>query len=165
MKNRPRLDIPKTAAEKFANIIGYSVFIGGLIYAIINFPSFPAEIPMQFGVDGEVNRYGSPYEMIILLVLPFILIPGLEALERFPQVHNYPLRMDESNMEAFYLNSRTIANFAKNACLIIFAIVFIEITNYALTGTSTFGPLLLPLILILALGPVFWGLWQRWKIK
>lgn len=165
MKQRPKLDIPKTPVERFANIIGYSVFIGGLIYAILNFSSLPEEIPMQFGADGEVNRYGSPYEMIILLVLPFILIPGLEFLERFPQVHNYPLRMDESNMEAFYLNSRKIANFSKNACLIIFAIVFIEITNYALTGTFLFGSLLLPLVLILALGPVVWGLWQRWKIK
>ena len=165
MKNRPKLDIPKTAAEKFTNIIGYSVFIGGLIYAIINFPSLPEEVPMHFGADGEVNRYGSPYEMIILLVLPFILIPGLELLERFPQVHNYPHRMNESNAEAFYLNSRKIANFAKNSCLIIFAIVFIEITNYALTGTFLFGSLMLPLILILALGPVSWGLWGRRKIK
>lgn len=164
MTKRPKLEIPKTKAEKLANVIGYSIFIGALLYVIISFPFLPAEIPMHFS-GGEVNRYGSPYEMIILIVVPFLMIPMLEGLERFPEMHNYPRRMDESNVRDFYLNSRQILNFSKNACLIIFAVVFIEIINHGFIGTSTFGAFLLPLILALALGPVIWGLWERRKIK
>ncbi len=165
MDKRPKLDIPKTAVERFANIIGYIIFIGALAYVIITFPFLPAEVPMHFGSGGEVNRYGSRYELLIVVFIPFILIILLEALERFPEMHNYPRRMNESNAEAFYLNSRRIMNFSKNACLIIFAIVFVEIINYGLTGASTFGALLLPLILIIVLIPIAWGLWDRWKIK
>lgn len=165
MKERPKLDIPKTMSERVANIIGYSFFIGALIYVIITFPSLPAEVPAHFGADGEVNRYGSKYEMIVLVVIPLFLIPGLEALERFPEMHNYPQRMDESNIEEFYLNSRTLLNLIKNGTLILFAVIFIEIINHGLTGTSTFGASLTPLILLLVLGPIAWKMIERRKIK
>ena len=165
MKERPKLEIPKTMTEKVANIIGYSIFIGALIYMIITFPFLPAEVPAHFGADGEVNRYGSKYEMIVLVVTPLFLIPGLEVLERFPEIHSYPRRMDESNIEEFYLHSRILANFAKNGTMIVFAIIFIEIINYGLIGTSTFGSFLLPLILLFALGPVGWKMIERRKIR
>ena len=164
MKERPKLNIPKTMTERVANIIGYSIFIGTLIYVIITFPSLPAEVPAHFGADGEVNRYGSKYEMIVLVVIPLFLIPGLEALERFPEMHSYPRRMNASNIEEFYLNSRILLNLTKNGTLIVFAIIFIEIINYGLIDISTFGSFLLPLILLFALGPVGWMI-ERRKIR
>lgn len=165
MQSRPKLEISKTAAEKLANIIGYSIFIGALLYAIIAFPFLPPEVPMHFGSGGEVNRYGSKYEMIILIVIPFFIIPMLEALERFPEMHNYPKRMNEANIEAFYLNSRKLLNSTKNGVLIIFAVIFIEITKYGILEQSTFGVFMIPLILVLALGPIAWAMFKRRKIK
>ena len=165
MQPRPKLDIPKTAAEKLANIIGYSIFIGALLYVIITFPFLAPEVPMHFGSGGEVNRYGSKYEMIILVVIPFFMIPILEALEKRPEMHNYPRRLNETNIEAFYLNSRKLMNFTKNGVLIIFSVIFIEIINYGLLETSTFGVFLIPLILVLSLGPIVWILFERRKIK
>lgn len=165
MQTRPKLDIPKTAAEKLANIIGYSIFIGTLLYVIIAFPFLPSEVPMHFGSGGEVNRYGSKYEMIVLVVIPFFIIPMLEALERFPEMHNYPRRLNESNIEAFYLNSRKLMNFMKNGVLIIFAVIFIEIINYGLLEMSTFGVFMVPLIIVLGLAPIVWIMFKRRKIK
>ncbi len=165
MKERPKLVIPKTMLERVANIIGYSIFIGALIYVIITFPSLPAEVPAHFGADGEVNRYGSKYEIIVLVVIPLFLIPGLKALERFPEMHNYPRRMDESNIEEFYLNSRMLLNLTTNGTMIVFAIIFIEIINHGLTDTSTFGVSLIPLIILLVLGPMAWKMIERRKIK
>lgn len=165
MKERPKLVIPKTMLERVANIIGYSIFIGALIYVIITFPSLPAEVPTHFGADGEVNRYGSKYEIIVLVVIPLFLIPGLKALERFPEMHNYPRRMDESNIEEFYLNSRMLLNLTTNGTMIVFAIIFIEIINHGLTDTSIFGASLIPLIILLVLGPMAWKMIERRKIK
>ena len=165
MKERPKLVIPKTMLERVANIIGYSIFIGALIYVIITFPSLPAEVPTHFGADGEVNRYGSKYEIIVLVVIPLFLIPGLKALERFPEMHNYPRRMDESNIEEFYLNSRMLLNLTTNGTMIVFAIIFIEIINHGLIGKSIFGASLIPLIILLVLGPMAWKMIERRKIK
>ena len=165
MKERPKLVIPKTMLERVVNIIGYSIFIGALIYVIITFPSLPAEVPAHFGADGEVNRYGSKYEIIVLVVIPLFLIPGLKALERFPEMHNYPRRMDESNIEEFYLNSRMLLNLTTNGTMIVFAIIFIEIINHGLIGKSIFGASLIPLIILLVLGPMAWKMIERRKIK
>lgn len=165
MKERPKIVIPKTMLEKVANIIGYSIFIGALIYVIITFPFLPAEVPAHFGADGEVNRYGSKYEIIVIVVIPLFLIPGLKALERFPEMHNYPRRMNESNIEEFYLNSRMLLNLTTNGTMIVFAIIFIEIINHGLTNTSTFGAFLIPLIILLVLGPIVWKMIERKKIK
>ena len=80
-------------------------------------------------------------------------------------MHSYPRRMDESNIEEFYLHSRMLLNLTKNGTLIVFAIIFIEIINYGLIGTSTFGASLLPLILLLVLGPLTWKMIERRKIR
>lgn len=165
METRPKLKIPKSTPEKLANIVGYSVFAGSLVYVVLTFASLSNNIPMQFGAGGEVNRYGSPYELLILVSIQFFLIIFMEILERVPHVHNYPGRMNESNIEAFYLNSRQILNFSKNGVMLIFAFVFIEIINYDINGETSFGIYLLPLILIISLGPAVWGLNQRRKIK
>lgn len=165
MQRRSKLDIPKTAAERLTNITGYSIFIGAFVYAVTAFPFLPAEVPIHFGSDGEVNRYGSKYEMIILIIIPFFMIPMLEALERVPEMHNYPKRMNESNIGAFYLNSRQLLNVTKNGVLIIFAVLFIEITNYGISDQSTFGIFMIPLLIVLALGPIVWAMLRRRKIK
>ncbi|SDL09953.1 DUF1648 domain-containing protein [Lacicoccus qingdaonensis] len=165
METRPKLKIPKSTPEKLANIVGYSVFIGSAVYVTLTFASLSDNIPMQFGPGGEVNRYGSPYELLILVAIQLFLIIFMEILERIPHVHNYPARINEENIEAFYLNSRQIVNFSKNGVMLIFAFVFIEIIGYGLTGETSFGIYLLPLILVISLAPVVWGLNERRKIR
>lgn len=165
MQTQPKLDSPKTAAEKLTNIIGYTIFIGALLYAVIAFPFLPAEVPMHFNSAGGADRYGSKYEMIVLIIIPFFIIPMLEALERVPEMHNYPKRINESNAEAFYLNSRQLMNVTKNGVLIIFAVIFIEIINYGILDQSTFGIFMIPLIVVLALGPIVWSMSRRRIIK
>lgn len=165
METRPKLKIPKSTPERLANIVGYSVFVGSAVYVALTFTSLSDNIPMQFGLGGEINRYGSPYDLLILVAIQLFLIIFMEILERIPHVHNYPSRMDESNVEAFYLNSRQIVNFSKNGVMVIFALVFIEIISYGLSGKISFGIYLLPLILIISLGPVVWGLKERRKIN
>lgn len=165
MEARPKMKIPKSTPEKLANIVGYSVFIGAVVYVALTFASLSENIPMQFGPGAEINRYGSPYELLVLVAIQLFLIIFMEILERMPHVHNYPDRMNESNIEDFYLNSRQIVNFSKNGVMLIFAVIFIEVISYGLNGETSFGIYLLPLILIISLGPVVWGLKDRRKIK
>ena len=64
MEARPKLNIPKSTPEKLANIVGYSIFVGSLVYVILAFTSLSNNIPMKFGADG------SPYELLILVISP-----------------------------------------------------------------------------------------------
>ena len=51
-----------------------------------------------------------------------------------PHMHNYPSRLDESNVKVFYLNSRKILNQVKNICLILFAFISIQMVRIGLGG-------------------------------
>lgn len=165
MQEKPKLAIPKTRAERIANIVGYIIFVGTLIYVIIIFFSLPSEVPGHFGVKGEVSRYGSKYEMIILIFVSLILVSLLELIEHFPEMHNYPKRMNQSNIKEFYLNSRELINLIKNGIMIVFSIILIEIISYGLTYTPIFGVYLTPLIILFIFGPIVWKMIERRKIK
>lgn len=165
MDKKERIDLAKTMSERLANVVGYGVFALTITYMIMMWQKLPDEIPAHFNAAGEVDRYGSPFELLILLVVGILLGVGMEALERYPEIHNYPVRLNDSNREAFYLNSRKMLNLTKNMCFIIFSVIILEMMHAAISETALFGKWLLPVILILALGPMTYGLVQRRKIK
>ncbi|WP_411842303.1 DUF1648 domain-containing protein [Salinicoccus sp. HZC-1] len=165
MVKAKKIDLPKTAAEILANVAGYSVFVITIAFMIFGWDKLPEEIPAHFNAAGEVDRYGSAIELLILPVIGLLVGAGMEVLERFPEIHNYPARLDDSNREAFYLNSRLILNLSKNMIFIIFSIIILEMMSVAINKTALFGEWLLPVILILVLGPVVFGMIQRRKIK
>src|SRR5690554_3498 len=120
---KPKIKIEKTMSEKIWDIIGYSSFIGSIIFLVYAWGKLPEEIPAHFNLAGEVNRWGSKYEILILPIIGGFTFLFMQVLEKFPQVHNYPKRFNESNAEEFYLNSRKLLNVVKNMTLIIFAFI------------------------------------------
>lgn len=158
-------DVERSLMEWAANIVGYSVFIITLIYLGFQWVELPEAVPMQFSFSGDVNRYGSPWEMLILPVLGIMLAAGMEIMERKPHLHNYPLRINDDNRAAFYLNSRRMLNFTKNGTLIILSAVIVEILSSAADGEGVFGFWLIPFILVLAGAPIIYGLIKRSRIQ
>ncbi|WP_312024042.1 DUF1648 domain-containing protein, partial [Lysinibacillus sp. D4A3_S15] len=60
---------PKTRSEKFWNYIGVIIFLLSIFYIAVMWGKLPDEIPVHFNGMGEVDRWGSKIELIIL---PFI---------------------------------------------------------------------------------------------
>lgn len=147
------------------NVVGYSSFAITIAFMIFGWNSLPERIPVHFNAAGEVDRYGNAIELLILPVIGILVGVAMEALERHPELHNYPARLNDSNRANFYLNSRKILNLTKNMIFIIFSIIILEMMSVAISKTALFGGWLLPVILILALGPMVYGLFQRRKIK
>lgn len=104
---------------------------------------------------GKITR-GSTGTFILLL---------MQTLEKFPEVYNYPQRLNESNAKQFYLNSRKVINQLKNVCLIIFALIQFETISIALDWSSGFGKLFLPIIIIGTVIPIVIGIIRQRKIK
>lgn len=163
--DRPEIKIEKTMSEKFWDIIGYSFFIVSIIFLIYAWGKLPEEIPAHFNMAGEVNRWGSKYEILILPIIGLFTIVFLQVLEKFPHVHNYPKRLNESNAEAFYLNSRKLLNITKNMTLIIFALIIFDVLLIALGWGGGLTKWLLPLMLIGVGIPIVTSLMERRKIK
>ncbi len=75
---------------KISDIICVFVAILPAIYFAVVYSSLPNQLPMQWGFDGEVNRYGNKSEYIILAVLPILLYVLMKFLPKFdPKQGNY----------------------------------------------------------------------------
>ena len=133
---RPKLDLPRTRIQKVANIVGYGVFIIGIIYSIIYLPSLPAEVPIHFNIGGEVDGWGSKYTLLLLPFIGIVSFLALEAVEKRPHIHNYPSSLDENNVYQHYALSIRTANLVKNGTLVIFGLLQFEIVQSAQIGRA-----------------------------
>ena len=69
MNNKPVLDIPKTLFEKTLDIVTAILYLAGIIYTIIIWNQLPDQVPAHYNGAGEVDRWGSKWELIILPVI------------------------------------------------------------------------------------------------
>ncbi|MGN5455738.1 MAG: DUF1648 domain-containing protein [Candidatus Kurthia intestinigallinarum] len=155
---RPKIKLEKSIPEKIANSIGYAAILFLIIFFFAKMSTLPAEIPMHYnGVT--VDRYGSKWETIALILIAIATQIGLEFLERKPQLHNYPARFNEENAEAFYRASSQILNYTKNTIAVLMAFIMYEI----LTLQEQLSPLFWILI-ALVIGLSIWGVMKMSRI-
>lgn len=162
---RPILTLPKTKYEKCLDVIGSGLFTVSILFIILQWGNLPEEIPAHFNAKGEVDRWGSKIEVLILPGIGIFMWIFLGLLEKAPHMHNYPARLNERNVEAFYLNSRKLCNEVKNFCLILFAIISCEIVLVALGKIEGLGWWFLTVVLIGTGIPILKGLIASSKIK
>lgn len=143
----------------------FSVFLGMIIFLIVVWKRLPAEVPAHYNAAGEVDRWGSKWELTILPLTGFFTVMLMQGFEFYPEMHNYPKRFNESNAKQFYLNSRQMINQLKNMILIVFSLILYESVSIALEWSDGFGGLFLPIVLILAFTPLIHGLIRRRKIR
>ncbi|GAB0170309.1 DUF1648 domain-containing protein [Lysinibacillus sp. CTST325] len=162
---RPILKLPKTKYEKIWDFIGGGLFVLSIFYIVVMWGQLPEKIPGHFNGAGEVNRWGSKIELLILPFIGILLWILLGLLEKIPHIHNYPARLNESNVEAFYLNSRKILNEIKNLCLITFAAISFQMVRIAIGEAESIGWWFLPVVLIVTAIPIIRGIVTTTKIK
>ncbi|MGX6444278.1 DUF1648 domain-containing protein [Neobacillus sp. K501] len=151
---RPTIDIPKTKSEKVWDMIGYSYLIGTLLFLVIVWGNLPDQVPAHFNGSGEVDRWGSTWELSILPIISLLLLAMMQFFEKHPEWHNYPARLNESNAKAFYLLSRKMMNILKNICLLILQTIQLESFAIAFGWFNGFGIWFLPAVFIAALLPI-----------
>ncbi|SDZ08750.1 DUF1648 domain-containing protein [Bacillus sp. 166amftsu] len=162
---RPKIKIQKTKSERIWDIIGYSSFLLSIIFLIITWGNLPKQVPVHYNGAGVVDRWGTKWELLILPGIGVFILLLMQALEKFPEVHNYPRRFNKSNAEKFYLNSRKAVNQLKNICLFIFALIQYESISIALGWGNGFGKLLIPIVIIGTGIPIVIGIMRQRKIK
>ncbi|OCA84069.1 hypothetical protein A8F94_15190 [Bacillus sp. FJAT-27225] len=162
---RPKIKISKTKSEWIWDFIGYSFYIGSLIFLIYTWSWLPDKVPAHYNALGEVDRWGSKMELFILPIIGAFIALLMQLLEKFPESHNYPERFRIENAKEFYLISRKLANQLKNICLIIFALILIESVSIALGTGNGFGAWFLPIAIVSVLIPIVIGIIKQKKIK
>ncbi|MGM8211875.1 DUF1648 domain-containing protein [Virgibacillus sp. W0430] len=162
---RPKIKIPKTRGEWFCDSIGYSLYIGSILFLAIIWTRLPETVPVHFNALGEVDRWGSRLELLILPGIGTFILALMQTLEKFPETHNYPKRFNKLNAKAFYLNSRKMVNQVKNICLVIFTLILFESVSIALGWGNGFGKLFLSIAIMSSFIPILFMIVRQKKIK
>ena len=162
---RPKLQIAKTKGEWVLDIIGGGIFLTAIAYLMISWGSIPDRVPGHYNAAGEVDRWGSRNEILILPIIGVFLWVTMFLVEKNPHTHNYPARLNENNAYVFYLNSRKLMNTLKNACLFLFSCLIIQTVRIALGDAQSLGAWFWPLLLIITIGPIVRTLVVQSKIK
>lgn len=162
---RPVINIPKTKSEMIFDIIGIVFFSASILFLIVKWSVIPDQVPGHFNGAGEVDRWGSKYELILLPIIGMFLFIFLSLLEKAPHMHNYPKRLNEQNVEQFYLQSRQMLNIVKNLCLVIFAFLIVQIVRVAHGEIESLGFWFLPVFVVIMFGSIFIGVLKQSRIK
>ncbi|MFS0690916.1 DUF1648 domain-containing protein [Sporosarcina sp. 179-K 8C2 HS] len=151
MNNKPILDIPKTLFEKSLDIVTAIVYLAGIIYTFVIWSQLPDQVPAHYNALGEVNRWGSKWELILLPVIAAFLAVFMTFLERHPELHNYR-RLNDSNIEFQYKNSRLLMNVLKNECVLLFVFLTYKTEQVALGRIDSLSVAFLPVFLVFIFG-------------
>lgn len=162
---RPKIKMIKTMSEWLWDIIGYSFYLGSLIFLIYIWNGLPDEVPVHYNALGEVDRWGSKMELLILPIVGAFIAVLMQLFEKFPESHNYPERLNKENAKAFYLLSRKMLNKLKNICLIIFSLILIESVSIALGWGNGFGVWFLPIAILSVFILIVLGIIKQKKIR
>lgn len=162
---RPKLQIPKTKIEWLFDSIGIGFYLVAVVYLLFSWGSLPEQVPGHYNAAGEVDRWGSKYEILVLPLVGGFLGMTTFFIEKKPHIHNYPARLNETNASAFYLNSRKLANAVKNGMLVVFALLTIQTVRIALGNATSIGGWFFPFTLVITLGPIIPTLILQSKIK
>lgn len=98
------------------------VFLIVLIYLLIQFSSLPEQVPAHFNAEGETDRWGSKYELLVLPAVGMVLWIGMTVLEKYPHTYNY-INLTEKNMKVQYRNGRMMINVLKNEAVLLFSYI------------------------------------------
>ena len=106
-KDRPIIAITKPRWEVIVDVVLFIVGILFVIYLVTQWVSIPQRVPVHFKLNGEADRWGDKWMLIIPILLGIGLWIGLTILQRYPHKYNY-INLTSQNAERQYRNARRI---------------------------------------------------------
>ncbi len=114
------------------------ILLGMLLSLMLSWSSIPDKIPAHYDLAGNVDRWGSKTELLILPIMSWIMYGFITVLERFPTAWNTGVKVTEENQERVY---RTLKYMIKTLKLILVAdfafMSFCSATGRSLPGWFT----------------------------
>lgn len=164
LKERPKLNIPKTKFEIYFNSMTIVILTLSVVYLISVWPMLPAEVPAHYNAAGVVDRWGSKWEMIIMPIIALIMWISMTVLERYPHVYNYP-KLTKNNVRAQYKNARIMLNVLKNIIVLLFVYITWNGIQVALGNNESLGIWFMPFFFIVVFGPMTFFIVRSLRLK
>lgn len=164
MQERPKLNLKKTPLELTLNGVTLVLFMCSIIYLLSVWSTLPDESPAHYDALGEVDRWGSRWEMLITPIIGMLLWAGMTVLEKYPHLYNY-INLTKDNVRGQYLNARLMLNVIKNIMTLVFAYINWKDVQIALGYHHSLGPWFMPGFFILLFVPIGYFIIRSFRIS
>ena len=141
---------------RVTNLIGYGTFTFVTVYALFILPDLPQQVAIHFNIAGEADNWGSKYILLLMPVIVLFMALAMEAVEKHPEWHTYPASKTKENEQAMYSISQRTMNLVKNAILLIFSLLQLEMIRSATTENTSIGAAFFVLLLAVVVAPIVW---------
>jgi uncharacterized membrane protein len=165
MKERPRLNLELTQADKSVEIIGWLLIFAIWGLTILNYQNLPDIIPTHYNVAGVADGFGDKRRIWTLPLIATVLFFGLTILNKFPHIFNYPTAITEENALKQYTNATRLIRYLKVIIAVIFGLIAFLTIRHANGQTDGLGIWFLPLTMGLIFMPLIYFLIKSIKTK
>ncbi|HWO74734.1 MAG TPA: DUF1648 domain-containing protein [Bacillus sp. (in: firmicutes)] len=152
--NRPKIDIPKTAFEKWFDFIAGFIFVANFVFILIQWNEIPDRVPTHFNVFGEADDWGGKGFIWVLPLVGIFIWTMMTVLGKHPHTFNYMVQITEENAERQYRNGKLLMNMIKNEIILLFSYLSFSTIQVAKGGTMLLGIWELPIVLVTIFGTI-----------
>ncbi|HML69231.1 MAG TPA: DUF1648 domain-containing protein [Clostridia bacterium] len=96
------IKIERNALDILETIVSLLCLVGVVVYLILAWDTIPAKIPAHYNAAGEVNRWGSKSELIVMPIISWLMFGLITLIEQYPSVWNTGVRITDENRAAVY---------------------------------------------------------------
>ncbi len=111
----------KHPLDKLMNRLSLLVLLGTALFLALYWRHIPQEVPMHFNAAGEIDRWGSKAELLILPVIAWLLYLLMTVVEQFPGAWNTGVKVTEENRERVYALLGHMLSTLKFLIMVMFA--------------------------------------------
>ncbi|MBS1517645.1 MAG: DUF1648 domain-containing protein [Bacteroidetes bacterium] len=165
MKERPKLKLELTQADKTVEIIGWLLIFAVWGLTIINYQSLPNIIPTHYNGAGVADGFGAKWMILTLPLVATVLFVGITILNKFPHIFNYPTEITADNALRQYTNATRLIRYLKVIIVVIFGFIAFQTIRHANGQTEGLGIWFLPMTIGLIFIPLIYFLIKSTKTK
>jgi uncharacterized membrane protein len=152
---RPKINIPLTRFDWALEAIAFLIWLGGLLFLVLNFETTPDQIPTHYDHTGTATTSGSKNSLWLLVAISTSLYVLLTIAARFPHTFNYPVEITPQNAERQYSLAVRMMLILKLVVLKIF--VYAHLTSML---ARQLGGWFLPVLTIVLIGVIGMYIWK-----
>ncbi|WP_301107527.1 DUF1648 domain-containing protein [Sporosarcina sp.] len=163
LTEKPKLDIAKPVFAKVFDILIIALFAACLVYLFLQWNQLPERIPAHFVANGEVDRFGSKFELLLLPAIAIVMWIGLWFLEKRPHLYNY-INLQPDNIETQYRYGVVFMNVVKNVSTLLFIFILWQMTDIALGRTESMNMPIFIGIMVMLFGSISYYIYRVIKL-
>ena len=111
----------KHPLDKLMNRLSLLVLLGTAVFLVLYWKDIPQKVPMHFNAAGQIDRWGSKAELLILPVIAWLLYLLMTVVEQFPGAWNTGVKVTEENRERVYALLGHMLSTLKFLIMVMFA--------------------------------------------